>query len=122
MRVACGQVNKCRDKFVAEFKYLQSQATGALSTFLEFVTYEHLIKSISFVISSLIKGADVELLLPKCHPLGRSPHLKQIMTFENFENADGLVELYRTVRVPRLTLASSGVGVACGIVMGASEK
>jgi V-type H+-transporting ATPase subunit d len=92
-------VNKCRDKYVAEFKYLQSQATGALSTFLEFITYEHLIKSISFVISSLIKGSDVETLLPKCHPLGRSPHLKQIMTFENFENADGLVELYRTVLV-----------------------
>jgi len=92
-------VNKCRDKFVHEFKYMQSQATGALSTFLEFITYEHLIKSISFIISSLIKGADVETLLPKCHPLGRSPHLKQIMTFENFDNADGLVELYRTVLV-----------------------
>jgi len=91
--------NKCRDKFVAEFKFAQAQATGALSTFMDFITFEHLLRSISFVISSLIKGAHPEELLTKCHPLGRSPHLKQIMTFENFENSDGLVELYRTVLV-----------------------
>jgi V-type H+-transporting ATPase subunit d len=91
--------NKCRDKFVGEFLYLRSQAVGQLSTFLEFVTYEYLIHSISLIISSLIKGANVEDLLHKCHPLGRSPHLKAMMTFENFEKADGLVELYRTVLV-----------------------
>jgi V-type H+-transporting ATPase subunit d len=91
--------NKCRDKFVGEFQYLRTQAVGKLSSFLEFITYEYLIHSISLIISSLIKGANVEELLTKCHPLGRSPHLKSIMTFENFENADGLVELYRTVLV-----------------------
>jgi V-type H+-transporting ATPase subunit d len=92
-------VSRCRDKFIQEFNYLKSQAVGHLASFLEFITYEYLIKSISFVISSLIKGADVETLLNKCHPLGKSSHLKSIMTFENFENADGLVELYRTVLV-----------------------
>jgi len=91
--------NKCRDKFVSEFQFLRSQAVGQLSSFLEFITYEFLIHSISLIISSLIKGANVEELILKCHPLGRSPHLKSIMTFENFENADGLVELYRTVLV-----------------------
>jgi len=91
--------SKCRDKWVAEFQYLRSSAVGQLSTFLEFMTYEYLIKSISLIISSLIKGADVEQLLFKCHPLGKSPHLKAILTFDNFENADGLLELYRTVLV-----------------------
>jgi len=92
-------VSRCRDKFVQEFNYLRAQATGHLTSFLEFITYEYLIKSISFIISSLIKGADVETLLNKCHPLGRSPQLKSMMTFENFENSDGLVELYRTVLI-----------------------
>jgi len=90
---------KCQGKFVTEFEWLRSQAVGQLSTFLDFVTYEYLIQSISFCITSLIKGTDADKLLEKCHPLGRSPHLRSIMTFENFEGADGLVELYRTVLV-----------------------
>jgi len=90
---------KCRDKFVAEFMFLRSSAVGQLSTFLEFITFEYLIKSISLIISSVIKGANVEDLFTKCHPLGKSSHLKAILTFDNFENADGLVELYRTVLV-----------------------
>jgi V-type H+-transporting ATPase subunit d len=91
--------SKCQGKFVAEFEWLRSQAVGQLSTFLDFVTHEYLIQAISFCITSLIKGADADKLLEKCHPLGRSPHLRSIMTFENFEGADGLVELYRTVLV-----------------------
>lgn len=47
----------------------------------------------------LSPGADAETLLAKCLPLGASPHLRSIMTFENFDNADGLVELYRTVLI-----------------------
>jgi len=78
---------------------LRSSAVGQLSTFLEFITFEYLIKSISLIISSVIKGANVEDLFTKCHPLGKSSHLKAILTFDNFENADGLVELYRTVLV-----------------------
>ncbi len=46
-----------------------------------------------------LSGADAETLLSKCLPLGSSPHLRSIMTFENFDNSDGLVELYRTVLV-----------------------
>ncbi len=86
-------------KFIAEFEFLRSSAVGQLRTFLDFITHEHLIQNVSYVVTSLIKGSDPETLLAKCHPLGRSPHLRAIMTFENFENADGLVELYRTVLV-----------------------
>jgi len=89
-----------QEKLVAEFEWIRSSAVGTLSTFMDFITYEHQIQNISFIITSLIKGSqDHEDLLAKCHPLGRSPHLKSILTFENFENSDGLVELYRTVLV-----------------------
>lgn len=93
-------LRKCEDKFVHEFQFLQSQAVGALATFLDFITYEDLIANISFIITSLIKGADPATLLAKCLPLGRSAHLKSVMTFDNAsDGGDGLVELYRTVLV-----------------------
>ena len=47
----------------------------------------------------MIKGADPTTLLHKSLPLGKSPHLRSVMTFENFEGSDGLVELYRTVLI-----------------------
>jgi V-type H+-transporting ATPase subunit d len=92
-------LKKCEDKFVHEFQFLQSQAVGPLATFLYFITYEDLISNISFIITSMIKGSDPAQLLNKCLPLGRSPHLKSVMTFENVDNSDGLVELYRTVLI-----------------------
>jgi V-type H+-transporting ATPase subunit d len=92
-------LRKCEDKFVQEFLFVQSQATGELSSFLEFVTYEDLITNISFIITSMIKGADPAILLSKCLPLGRSPHLRAVMTFDNLEGSDALVELYRTVLI-----------------------
>jgi V-type H+-transporting ATPase subunit d len=88
---------RVRDKWVGEFQYIRRQGTGQLATFCDILTHEYLIASISFVISSLIKGADPETLLEKCHPLGRSPHLKSVMTFEY--QGDGLMELYRTVLI-----------------------
>lgn len=90
---------RCEDKFIQEFTYIQSQALGPLATFLDFITYEDLITNISFIITSLIRGADPETLLNRCLPLGRSPHLRSIMTFENVDSGDALLELYRTVLV-----------------------
>jgi V-type H+-transporting ATPase subunit d len=50
-----------------------------------------------------VKGnSDTEELLysiSQKNPLGNSPFFKSLLTFENFENSDGLVELYRTVLV-----------------------
>ena len=57
---------RARDKWVAEFNYIRRQATGELATFMEFITYDYLIKSVSFVISSLIRGNDSQYLLDKC--------------------------------------------------------
>jgi len=92
-------VRRCQDKWVADFNFMRASAVGALATFLDFMTYEYLIKSISLLISALIKGADVDVVWTELHPLGRSPHLKAVLTFENIESADGLVELYRTVLI-----------------------
>lgn len=90
---------RCRGKGVAEFHFVRTQAVGPLITFMDFITYEYLIQSIQFVIGGLVKGSKAEDLLTKCHPLGRSPHLKNMLLFENFDTDDGLVELYRTVIV-----------------------
>lgn len=90
---------KCEEKFIQEFTFIQSQAVGQLATFLDFITYEDLLTNISFIMTSLIRGADPETLLSKCLPLGRSPHLRSILTFDNSESSDALVELYRTVLV-----------------------
>jgi V-type H+-transporting ATPase subunit d len=91
--------DKCRSKTVMEFDFLRKQAVGPLISFMDFITYEYLIQSIQFVISGLVKGSNPEALLAKCHPLGKSPHLKSVLAFENFENDDGLVDLYKTVLV-----------------------
>jgi len=88
---------RCRNKTIMEFQFLRKQAVGPLISFMDFVTYEYLIQSIQFVISGLVKGSNPETLLAKCHPLGKSPHLKTVLAFENFESDDGLVDLYKTV-------------------------
>lgn len=90
-------MGKVQEKYIAEFQFLRSQANGPLATFLDYITFEYMIKNISFVITSLIKGADHNTLLSKCHPLGKTPHLNTILSFEN--TADGLLELYRVVIV-----------------------
>lgn len=89
--------NKLLEKYVSEFMYIRDQATGQLATFLDFITYEPLISNISFLIKSLIRGADSSTLLAKCQPLGIFPGLKRVLTFEN--SAEGLLDLYRTVLV-----------------------
>jgi len=64
-----------------------------------FLTWEYLIESVQLIISSLIKDARPETLLAKCHPLGHSPFLKSVLTFENQDKQDGLVFLYSTVLI-----------------------
>lgn len=91
---------KCQEKNIDEFNWLRKQSVGSLTTFMEFITYEYLIQSIQFIITSIIRGSKPEVLLAKCHPLGKSPQLKQILTFENdLGEDDGLLSLYKTVLV-----------------------
>jgi V-type H+-transporting ATPase subunit d len=79
---------------------MRKQTVGSLTSFMEMITYEYLIQSIQFIITSIIRGSKPEVLLAKCHPLGKSPQLKQILTFENdLGEDDGLLSLYKTVLV-----------------------
>jgi V-type H+-transporting ATPase subunit d len=88
---------KCSSKFIAEFDHIRSQAVGALSTFLDFITFDYMINNICFLISSLIEGSQPETLLSKCDPLGSFPYMKSILTFDNSDN--GLLQLYSTFLV-----------------------
>jgi len=92
-------IMRCRQKFVAEWEFIRSQAVGPLATFLEFITYEHLIKAICFIIRSLMQGADREALFSKIHPLAKHPLLKSVLILDNFEGSEALMELYKTVLV-----------------------
>lgn len=92
-------MERVRGKWVQEFQFLRSQATGALSTFLDFITYEYLISAISYIISCVIRGSDASSVLAKVHPLGKSPHLNQVLLFEQSDSRDSLVDLYFTVLV-----------------------
>jgi len=90
----------CRKKNFAEFEWMRRQAVGNLTTFIDFIIYEYLIQNIQYIISSIIKGSKPEVLLAKCPPFGKSPQLKQILTFENdLGEDDGLLSLYKTVLV-----------------------
>jgi V-type H+-transporting ATPase subunit d len=87
---------KVREKYVAEFFFLRSQASGPLATFLDFLTYEHLIDSFSFLVSGLINGSSAASLLAKCHPLGDSPFLKSILMFDAHDtSSDPMVRALR---------------------------
>lgn len=90
-------VDKCWNKFIAEWDYLRNQAVGSLATFLNLIQYEYMIKNVTFLITGLINDTDKDQLLSKCEDLGRFPRMGSILTFENSE--DGLLELYRTVLI-----------------------
>lgn len=92
-----GIMARCRTKLVDEVDHLRSQAVGSLSTFLDYISYEYMINNVSFLIISLIKGANPQALLAKCDPLGKFPYMQSILTFENTQ--DGLIQLYRSFLV-----------------------
>lgn len=90
----------CRQKTVDEFDFAHRQATGAFSTFMDYITYEYLIKSIQKIINgipTILKGTKPAVLLAQCHPLGRSPQLA--LTTLGSEEEDPLLDLYKTVLV-----------------------
>lgn len=91
-------VDRCSGKFVQEFEHLRSQATGALATFLDFITFEYMISNITFLIGSLNKGGSPDVLLEKCEPLGRFPYMQSVLTYET-GSTGGLSELYSTFLV-----------------------
>ncbi|KAI9153406.1 hypothetical protein LWI28_010852 [Acer negundo] len=63
-------VEKCTLKLVDEYKHMLCQATEPMSTFLEYITYGHMIDNVVLIVTGTLHERDVQELLEKCHPLG----------------------------------------------------
>jgi len=87
---------KCLQKFVSEFDWLRANAVGQLAAFMDMIANEFLLQNCVGMISAIIKGTPVDEVMEHAHPLGRSPYLKSMLTFDR---EDSLEELYRVVLI-----------------------
>lgn len=85
--------NKTTDKLVAEFRYLQAQATGTLSKFMEYLTYGYMIDNVALLITGTLHERDTRELLDRCHPLGWFETMPVLCVATNIE------ELYNSVLI-----------------------
>ena len=84
---------KATDKLVAEFRYLQAQATGTLAKFMSYLTYGYMIDNVALLITGTLHERDTRELLDRCHPLGWFETLPVLCVATNIE------ELYSSVLV-----------------------
>ena len=84
---------KTTEKLVAEFRYLQAQATGTLSKFMEYLTYGYMIDNVALLITGTLHERDTRELLERCHPLGWFETMPVLCVATNIE------ELYNSVLV-----------------------
>jgi V-type H+-transporting ATPase subunit d len=85
--------NKTTEKLVAEFRYLQAQATGTLAKFMDYLTYGYMIDNIALLITGTLHERDTRELLERCHPLGWFETMPVLCVATNIE------ELYNSVLV-----------------------
>ncbi|KAL9044747.1 MAG: hypothetical protein Q9214_002135 [Letrouitia sp. 1 TL-2023] len=85
--------NKTTDKLVAEFRYLQGQATGSLAKFMEYLTYGYMIDNVALIITGTLHERDTRELLERCHPLGWFETMPVLCVATNIE------ELYNSVLI-----------------------
>ncbi|KAI5303361.1 Nucleolar protein 58 [Ascosphaera pollenicola] len=81
------------DKLVAEFRYLQAQATGPIAKFMEYLTYGYMIDNLALLITGTLHERDTRELLERCHPLGWFETMPVLCVATNIE------ELYNSVLV-----------------------
>ncbi|KAL1971259.1 hypothetical protein VTN77DRAFT_211 [Rasamsonia byssochlamydoides] len=84
---------KMTDKLVAEFRYLQAQATGSIAKFMEYLTYGYMIDNVALLITGTLHERDTRELLERCHPLGWFETMPVLCVATNIE------ELYNSVLV-----------------------
>eukprot|EP00461_Guttulinopsis_vulgaris_P001212 UN01212 len=87
---------KAYEKWVKEFEFLKMQGTGKVAAFLDLLSHEYLISNVVALIAATVKGSSPEDVLAHCHPLGNSPYLQSLFTFDK---EDSLLDLYRIVLV-----------------------
>lgn len=84
---------KMTEKLVAEFRYLQAQATGSFAKFMEYLTYGYMIDNVALLITGTLHERDTRELLERCHPLGWFETMPVLCVATNIE------ELYNSVLV-----------------------
>jgi len=85
--------SKTTEKLVAEFRYLQANATGSLSKFMEYLTYGYMIDNVALLITGTLHERDTRELLERCHPLGWFETMPVLCVATNIE------ELYNSVLI-----------------------
>jgi len=85
--------NKTTDKLVAEFRYVQAQATGSLKKFMDYITYGYMIDNVALLITGTLHERDTQDLLERCHPLGWFETMPVLCVATNIE------ELYNSVLI-----------------------
>lgn len=85
--------DKAMDKLVAEFRYLQANATGSLAKFMEYLTYAYMIDNVALLITGTLHERDTRELLERCHPLGWFETMPALCVATNIE------ELYNSVLI-----------------------
>ncbi|KAJ4680823.1 H(+)-transporting V0 sector ATPase subunit d [Exophiala dermatitidis] len=81
------------EKLVADFRYLQGQATGSLAKFMEYLTYSYMIDNVALLITGTLHERDTKELLERCHPLGWFETMPVLCVATNIE------ELYNSVLI-----------------------
>ena len=81
------------DKLVAEFRYLQANAVGTLSKFMDYLTYAYMIDNVALLITGTLHERDTRELLERCHPLGWFETMPVLCVATNIE------ELYNSVLI-----------------------
>ncbi|KAM5473431.1 H(+)-transporting V0 sector ATPase subunit d [Microsporum audouinii] len=84
---------RATDKLVAEFRYLQAQASGSTAKFMEYLTYGYMIDNIALLITGTLHERDTRELLDRCHPLGFFETMPVLCVATNIE------ELYNSVLI-----------------------
>lgn len=80
-------------KLVDEFRFLRSQATEPLATFLDYLTYPYMIDNLVLLITGTLHDRDISELIDKCHPLGMFDTMASLCIASTPE------ELYREILV-----------------------
>ena len=86
-------VARCTQKVVDDFEMVRCQASEPLATFLDFLTYGHMIDNVVLIVTGALHERDMQELLDKCHPLGMFDSIATLAVASNTR------ELYRLVLV-----------------------
>lgn len=77
---------KATEKMVNEFFEMREWATAPLSTFLDYISYEHMINNVLKLISAKRSGSESLDVLYKLHPLGLFPGINALTAATDIED------------------------------------